>query len=154
MSDQDPSAPRRTRILVADDEPHIRRILASSGFEVVGFSATSRDGRREVLADTLRAFGLHPGRFDSWPAFMGSDARHGLAVLPLNWDYYTNLVFNNLNGLFFQNFYGTLDGSGKALATLYLGPAPGSAGLVMSYAYILLNPFDFASNPVNIEVVQ
>ena len=38
MSDQDPSAPRGTRILVADDEPHIRRILATflegSGFHV------------------------------------------------------------------------------------------------------------------------
>ena len=38
MSDQDPSAPQLIRILVADDEPHIRRILATflegSGFQV------------------------------------------------------------------------------------------------------------------------
>jgi DNA-binding response OmpR family regulator len=38
MPDREPSAPHRGRILVADDEPHIRRILATfleaSGFEV------------------------------------------------------------------------------------------------------------------------
>jgi two-component system, OmpR family, alkaline phosphatase synthesis response regulator PhoP len=38
MPDLDPSAPERGRILVADDEPHIRRILATfleaSGFVV------------------------------------------------------------------------------------------------------------------------
>lgn len=38
MPDRDPSYPTRKRILVADDEPHIRRILATfldgEGFEV------------------------------------------------------------------------------------------------------------------------
>ncbi|MGD9265764.1 MAG: CarD family transcriptional regulator, partial [Lysobacterales bacterium] len=45
--------------------------------------AADTPGRREVLADSLRAFGLNPARFDSWQAFLVSDARQGLAVLPL-----------------------------------------------------------------------
>jgi DNA-binding response OmpR family regulator len=36
MPDQDQSAPPQTRILVADDEPHIRRILATF-LEAAGF---------------------------------------------------------------------------------------------------------------------
>ena len=37
MPDRDPSAPHRGRILVADDEPHIRRILVTF-LEASGFS--------------------------------------------------------------------------------------------------------------------
>ena len=44
MPDQDPSAPPRGRILVADDEPHIRRILATF-LEASGFSVDEADGR-------------------------------------------------------------------------------------------------------------
>lgn len=58
MSDQDRSAPLRSRILVADDEPHIRRILATflegSGFDVKEVS----DGAEAL--EELRA----PTRYD------------------------------------------------------------------------------------------
>jgi transcription-repair coupling factor (superfamily II helicase) len=46
------------------------------------FAADSA-GRRELLADTLSAFGLRPERFSSWPEFHDSECRIGLAVLPL-----------------------------------------------------------------------
>jgi transcription-repair coupling factor (superfamily II helicase) len=45
--------------------------------------AADTTGRREVLAETLRAFGLLPQRFDSWNAFQNSGARLGLTVMPL-----------------------------------------------------------------------
>ncbi len=45
--------------------------------------AADTAGRREALADTLRAFGLRPERFEHWPAFAASDAKLGLTVLPL-----------------------------------------------------------------------
>jgi transcription-repair coupling factor (superfamily II helicase) len=45
--------------------------------------AADTAGRREVLADTLRAFAVDPQRFESWDEFQSSDARLGLAVLPL-----------------------------------------------------------------------
>jgi len=45
--------------------------------------AADTTGRREVLAETLQAFGIRPQRFDSWPEFQTSGARIGLTVLPL-----------------------------------------------------------------------
>ena len=78
----------------------------------------------------------------------------GLATMPLNWDPYTDLVLSLLNSPVFSNFLGTLGASGTAFATLNV-PAlpPGLVGTVMTYAYALNNPFDFASTPVQIEIV-
>jgi len=45
--------------------------------------AADTTGRREVLSETLRAFGIRPQRFESWNEFNGSGARLGLAVLPI-----------------------------------------------------------------------
>jgi hypothetical protein len=58
-----------------------------------------------------------------------------------------------INGPIFQNFMGSLDGTGSATATLNLPPVPGAAGLTMHYAYALNNPWDFVSNPVAVEIV-
>jgi len=45
--------------------------------------AADTTGRREVLSETLRAFGIRAQRFDTWSGFLGSDAQIGLTVLPL-----------------------------------------------------------------------
>lgn len=45
--------------------------------------AADTAGRREVLAETLSAFGIRPRRFDSWPEFDRSGAVTGLCVLPV-----------------------------------------------------------------------
>jgi transcription-repair coupling factor (superfamily II helicase) len=45
--------------------------------------AADTTGRREVLSETLRAFGIRPQRFESWSAFQTSGASLGLAVLPV-----------------------------------------------------------------------
>jgi transcription-repair coupling factor (superfamily II helicase) len=45
--------------------------------------AADTAGRREVLRSTLAAFGVNPEVFDGFAAFRGSDARLGLAVLPI-----------------------------------------------------------------------
>lgn len=45
--------------------------------------AADTPGRREVLADTLRAFGIPFERFEAWREFVASGAKHGLMVLPL-----------------------------------------------------------------------
>jgi transcription-repair coupling factor (superfamily II helicase) len=45
--------------------------------------AADTTGRREVLRGTLAAFDLHPQPFDDFAAFSASDARLGLAVLPI-----------------------------------------------------------------------
>ena len=79
----------------------------------------------------------------------------GKATLPLNWDLFTNLAISLINTPAFSNFMGKLDGTGSATATFdTLGPLPsGSAGLTLYFAYALNSPWDFASNPINIEVL-
>ena len=77
-------------------------------------------------------------------------------TIPINWDPLTELLINLLSSPALVDFTGNLDGSGKAAAALdSLGPIPPDAvGLVMSFAYACMDyPFDFASNPVNVEIV-
>ncbi len=46
--------------------------------------AADTTGRREVLAQTLQAFGLRPDRFESWADFEESTTRLGLIVMPVD----------------------------------------------------------------------
>jgi leucyl aminopeptidase len=79
----------------------------------------------------------------------------GGPVLPLNRDWFFDLVLDNLNTSIFTNFLGDLDADGKATAQLVVPPG------VLEYieesnfyfAYPLLNPLDFASTPIRIVVV-
>lgn len=81
----------------------------------------------------------------------GTPLPGGQAVLPVNWDAFTNLMLVSLNTPVFDNFTGQLDVKGQGLATLNAAPAPGALGIVMCYAYALSQPWDFASNGVRIE---
>jgi probable HAF family extracellular repeat protein len=84
----------------------------------------------------------------------GTPLPGGMATLPLNWDLFTDIVWGFVNTPTFKDFLGTTDADGKAAAQLnapHLNPA--SVGIVMNYAYCLGNPFDFASNAVDIEIV-
>ncbi len=76
-------------------------------------------------------------------------------TLPLNWDLFTGMTFKYANTPIFVDFYGTLNASGQASATFdSLGPLPpGFVGTKIYFAYLLYSPFDFVSNPVEIEVV-
>lgn len=76
-------------------------------------------------------------------------------VLPINWDSFTNIVIAYANLPFFQNFMGTLDGSGRSNAILDLPPIPGFAGTKLYFAYGLVDPFgnwDYVSNGVCVTV--
>jgi hypothetical protein len=75
------------------------------------------------------------------------------AVLPLNWDGFTDAILAWLNNPLFGNFFGALDVAGQGTAQLSSGPVPGFAGTVMHFAYALSDPFDFVSDPVRIEIV-
>lgn len=84
----------------------------------------------------------------------GTPLPGGQAVLPLNWDGFTNLVVAFTNTPAFQGFLGTLDGLGRAAPRLdTLGPIPGTAGITLYFAYTLDAPWEFTSNPVEIQVV-
>ncbi|MFH1998091.1 MAG: M28 family peptidase [Planctomycetota bacterium] len=79
----------------------------------------------------------------------------GSVVLPLNWDLFTDLCFNNLNSYFFSNFLGYLNGDGEATASLNLPviSEPTAIGVVLDFAWATLNPIDFASDAVSVTLV-
>ena len=78
----------------------------------------------------------------------------GTAVLPVHWDVFTDITVQNPNMPCFCNFQGNLDPSGGASAGFdTVGGLSGLAGVTFTFAYVLNSPFDFVSNPVNIQVV-
>ncbi|MHC4941527.1 MAG: right-handed parallel beta-helix repeat-containing protein [Planctomycetota bacterium] len=77
----------------------------------------------------------------------------GYFTLPITWDWFTDLELTLLNTVFFQNVLGTLGADGKAASVFYFPGYPGTAGMVICFAYCCNNPFDFTSNPVEILVV-
>lgn len=85
--------------------------------------------------------------------FPGTPLPGDKAVLPLNWDGFTDAVIAWVNDPLFANFLGTLDAYGQGAAQLSSGPVPGFAGTVMHFAYALNDPFDFISDPMRIEVI-
>ena len=84
----------------------------------------------------------------------GTPLPGNMVILPLNWDLFTNMVINLANTPVFTNFMGALDGTGKATAQMNVGALPpGTAGLRMYFAFGLMSPYDFVSNPLAIQVV-
>jgi hypothetical protein len=74
----------------------------------------------------------------------------GGGTLPLNWDFFTDVIMLCLGSPICQNFLGHLDGTGAATAVLTT-PAPLDSlliGEVAHFAYTLGSPFDFQSNPI------
>ena len=78
----------------------------------------------------------------------------GLATIPLNRDWLTDYILNNLSLPLFASFRGALDGSGDGAADLTVGPMqPWWVGKTLHFAFATANPWDFASNAVAVEVV-
>ncbi|MFH1998376.1 MAG: hypothetical protein ABIK28_01785, partial [Planctomycetota bacterium] len=79
----------------------------------------------------------------------------GGVVLPVNFDAFTDYIFFPLlNSAVFSSFLGQLGLDGTATAQLNVPALPaGYTGSVMTFAYCMNNPFNFASNAVNIEIV-
>jgi hypothetical protein len=78
----------------------------------------------------------------------------GGMTLPINWDLFSGIVMGMVNTPPFTNFMGKTNFLGNAGAQLN-APAlpPGTAGLILYFAFCMNNPFDFVSNPIQIEVV-
>jgi transcription-repair coupling factor (superfamily II helicase) len=55
--------------------------------------AADTTGRREVLSETLAAFGIRPGRFESWSDFEPSGEQLGLSVLPVEAGFVAGNIF-------------------------------------------------------------
>jgi|GEM_PF-2002590 len=83
----------------------------------------------------------------------GTPLPGGIITIPLNRDWFTDYVLDNLNNAVFQDFWGMLDSSGNGSATLSAPPIPTWIGRKINFAYALPGPWDFVSNPIEIEVV-
>lgn len=84
----------------------------------------------------------------------GTPLPGGYAVLPMNWDVFTDLMLSLLNTPVFSGFAGKLGTQGTAAAQLNAPPVtPAAAGIRLYFAYALSGPFDFTSNPVECEIV-
>lgn len=85
----------------------------------------------------------------------GTPLPGGNATLPLNWDFFTDLILQL--GIYgspiTSNFVGSLDGSGKTRAYLNIPANSGGVGAVIDFAFCLRWPWEFASNPNPIEIV-
>lgn len=85
----------------------------------------------------------------------GTHLPGGQAVLPVNIDFFSYLAWSLVNTSVFQNFRGRLDENGMATAVFDTqAPVKDAAGIVVSFACALDTPWDFASNGVNIEIVE
>lgn len=79
----------------------------------------------------------------------------GQASIRINWDIFTDIVWYNLNSPIFQNFWVYLDPAGQGAAQLNVPPLPsGFVGAKMYYAYCLGWPWEFVSNPIEVEIVN
>jgi len=75
--------------------------------------------------------------------------------VPLNWDWVSDYIYNNLGMSVFQDFFSQLDGAGQASATLNLNAAPGLVPFVgqdLTFAFAVTGPVDFASNPLYVAI--
>ncbi len=84
----------------------------------------------------------------------GTPLPGGLFTIPLNRDWFTDLLITRLGWPNYQGFYGTLDSAGEAVAQTN-APAGGLSNLVgstMSFAFGVNNPWDFASTAVDIVI--
>lgn len=83
----------------------------------------------------------------------GTPLPGGLVTIPLNRDWFTDFLLDRINTPVFTDFWGTLDGTGKAAAQLNAPPVPGMIGSSTFFAYATAFPWDFASNAAEIEIV-
>lgn len=126
-------------------------LSASAGSISASTGGTCDFSMQNGIEDAGRKYLLLGGATGSSP---GYPLPGGMAVLPINWDIFTDLVFAYVNTSLFTNFLGTLDASGNATAQLVAPPlTPSTVGTILTFAFVVNGPFDFASNPVEVEIV-
>lgn len=84
----------------------------------------------------------------------GTPLPGGLVTIPLNRDWFTDYILARLNTSVFSNFLGTLGAAGGAMSALNAPPLHSNwIGKTLHFAYALDNPWDYASDAVEIEIV-
>jgi len=167
---------------IADNNPSVRiefslqtdggLVYGGWNIDDVGLTEPSAPPARALIADRTFLRQAVPGAVglgvDLGPGYAGSPylllpgisgsspgQNYGTFTLPLNIDGVSVSVFLYwLNTPSFAGFLGTLDGSGRATAAMSVPPGtPSITGLVVTVAGLSLNPFDIATNPVDVLIV-
>jgi len=120
-------------------------ILSKSGGGVVNFNlgpGVSYQRRQYFMLGSMT--GTYPGV-----------VLPGGSILPLNMDPFFNYVLDYFNYSNLTNFRGWFDHNGKATAILDTqgSSVPLSVGTILNFAFTTEDPYDFQSNPVEIEIV-
>lgn len=102
------------------------------------------------LFNSGRSYGLLGSYSGTEP---GTPLPGGLITLPLNVDVFTRRLIRERGLSWGTDFFGTLDSDGTGRAILEIPPAPGLGGMAFDFALVMNNPYDFASNPVAIQIV-
>ena len=89
------------------------------------------------------------GHSGTWP---GTDFPDKLALLPLNMDDFTSTSLFLANTPIFSNFKGFLSSEGTGFARFNLPPMPSADGKILYFAFILIDSWEFVSNPVAIRI--
>ncbi|MHC5211086.1 MAG: integrin alpha, partial [Planctomycetota bacterium] len=117
--------------------------------------SSATGGRVEMALDAgpanaSRAYVMLGSASGCWPGF-----DKGPAHVPLNIDAFFHLALGLAGTPAFEDFVGTLDGDGRAVAALDTqGPFPPIVvGLQLHFAFVLLSPIDTASNALPIELM-
>jgi len=107
-------------------------------------------GLEASVSEANRTYGVMGSVTGTSPGF-----HVGSVDVPLNPDPFFQFVFMYWNSTICNNFMGNLNGNGCAAATFdTLGAVdPSFVGVQMHFAYILANPIDYASAPVEVNVI-
>jgi hypothetical protein len=103
-----------------------------------------------VPAVSGRTYGILGSRSGTSPGW-----NLGSVTVPLNKDNFTTWVHDRWNTNLLQNFRGTLDAKGRAIGTIHIGGPISSShiGTTMNFAFVLLQPINQTSNPVEVQIV-
>jgi len=147
-----------TGVAVDPDQWILRSSPTTRGYSTPFFGVDSEEidtalgGRAEFhldlgAASAGRAFALILGMSGSTPPWNV----YGLSI-PVAYDFWTGVALMNANTVYFQNFLGSLDGTGKSRSVLDVpaGLASVLAGSTITASAIRIDAFDFASRPVNV----
>jgi len=109
----------------------------------------------DLVADIInagRGYVLLGGAGGAIPGF---SLPGGLAVLPMNWDWFTDFfIVPFYNTTIFQNFVGWIDAYGAGEATMVVPPFTLTVSEVdLYFAFCLRWPWEFVSNPVTVKIV-
>ncbi len=114
--------------------------------------------RRDLQLLTLDAGSSFAGRNYFWlSSFTGGSRSFTLGGLdvPIDFDRLTRFGINDDQGLMFRGRTGTLDAEGRASMGFQLSPLIGSglAGTTVHHCVVTLDPFDWVSNVVALQVI-